>query len=396
MRRTEHLFQETPVVPAPALAGPRLPCSAAPRSRGSVLVIVMVTLIFATLALIAFLEKAANDLLVDQREVRKDRLRTEAYSALEVTLAVLEQFREAGQGLRSPAEGWSDPLEFAGYTPSEGRTVNVTFEDESGKLSLPRASGTVLANLFKQWQVQQRDAEELADALMGWMRRGHVYSTAVMPDYEHQPIPFEPPGRSLRSYSELATIERVREVFYDEDGRRNEYWTRFVESVSLFDFQRPNINAARPDTLAALGEFDPTQQQTLTDYLTGAGPYASQGPGFFRSPGDAQAIAGPAGNAGAFASTISALRINVTVIDGRTEFRISAVIAPPGGASAVDTNASAQRMQASAASAQTSAQRQAQPSATQAQASRPPTAAQDQGTRDIRYPFTLLEIRENS
>src|SRR5687767_2231482 len=99
---------------------------------GSVLVIVMITLLFATFALIAFMEKASVDLLVDQRDVLTRRLRAEAYSALEMTLGVLEQFREAGNGLRSPSEGWADPLAFAGYTPSEGREVHIAFEDESG------------------------------------------------------------------------------------------------------------------------------------------------------------------------------------------------------------------------------------------------------------------------
>jgi len=106
-----------------------------------VLVIVMVTLLFATFALIAFIEKATNDLLVEQREAETKRLRMEAYSALEVTLAVLEDFRQVGNGLHSPAEGWNDPLTFAGYTPTEDRTVEVAFEDESGKIPCRTPTG---------------------------------------------------------------------------------------------------------------------------------------------------------------------------------------------------------------------------------------------------------------
>src|SRR3954468_20994411 len=116
--------------------------------RGSVLVIVMITLLFTTFALIAFMEKASVDLLVDQRDVLTKRLRMEAYSALEVTLGVLQEFSEVSNGLHSPGEGWTDPLGFAGYTPSEGREVQIAFEDESGKLSLPHANAQVLTNLF--------------------------------------------------------------------------------------------------------------------------------------------------------------------------------------------------------------------------------------------------------
>lgn len=357
--------------------------------RASVLIIVLVTLVFASVALVAFMDKATNDLLVDQREVIDRRLRMEAYSALETTLAVLEDFRLASNGLHSPAEGWSDPLAFAGYAPSEDRVVQIAFEDESGKISLPRANAEVLSKLFENWNVSQADADMLADALLGWMKRDHVYTTAVMPDYEQGTIPYEPPLRSLRSYGELAAIEKVREFFYDAEGRPNDYWRRFVASVSLFDFSRSNINGARPDVLAAIGQYDPTQQQQLSEYLSGKGQYETQGPGYFDNVERAQTIAGPGGNAGAFGTTLSALRINVTVLDGRSEFRLSAVIAPPNSAKTVQQTATSQRLQASASSAQTSAQRQVAPNASQ------PAANAQNGTQDLRYPFTLLEIREN-
>src|SRR5690349_7427521 len=88
--------------------GSCLPIAAAPiaseawtsRSKlGSVLVIVMITLLFATFALLTFMEKASVDLMVDEREAVTRRQRMEAYSALEMTLGVLNEFREASNGL---------------------------------------------------------------------------------------------------------------------------------------------------------------------------------------------------------------------------------------------------------------------------------------------------------
>lgn len=369
-------------------------------SRGSVVVIVMVTLLFATFALLAFMEKASVDLLVEQREAVSRRLRIEAYSALETTLAVLEDFREVGQGLRSPAEGWGDPLGFAGYTPGDGREVIVTFEDESGKISLPRANAQVLINLFKNWGVTENEAEALADAMLGWMKRDHVYATGVHPNYDSSPLPFESPGRSLRSFHELAAIEKVREFFYDEDGRPNDYWKRFADSVSLLDFPRSNLNGAKPDTLAALGQFDPQQQQNWSEFRQGRGMHQRGGPNWVQNPADAQRILGPTGNTNAFGATISALRITLTVRDGRTEFRVSTVIAPQGSqATTVQQTATATRRETSAASAQTAAQQQTRPNAqqqTQPTRSQTGTAnAQNPAQRNLKYPFTLLEIREN-
>ncbi|MBL9202584.1 MAG: general secretion pathway protein GspK [Opitutaceae bacterium] len=353
--------------------------------RGSVLVIVMVTLLFATAALLAFMEKASVDLLVDQREAVARRLRLEAYSALEVTLAVLHEFREAGGGLRSTADGWGDPLAFAGYTPADGRVVDVSFEDESGKLSLPRANHAVLTNLFIHWGLAQADAEAVADALAGWMKHGHVYTSALRPSYDNATLPYEAPGRPIRSFAELAAIDRVRELFYDEEGRPTDLWKRFAAAVSLLDFPQPSINGARPDTLAALGRFDPQQRQRIEEYFNGTGTYAGQGPQTFRNPADVARVAGPGGDANSFAATISALRVNVTVRDGRTEFRLSAVIAPPGGATTVQQTAT--KPVTTTAAAKATAQEQARAAAN--------PAAKNAAATSLRYPFTLLEIREN-
>ena len=356
--------------------------------------IVLITLLFTAFALVAFIEKSGNDLIVEQHAAETRRLRMEAYSALEVTLAVLEDFRQVGNGLHSPAEGWGDPLTFAAYSPTEGRTVDLAFEDESGKISLPQADAQTLSRLFQSWQVTPVDADGLADALMGWMKRGHTYTSAVAPDYEQSATPYESPGRSLRSFGELAAIDKVREFFYDTEGRPNDYWRRFVDTVSLLNFPRPNLNGAKPDALLALGQYDPSQQQNLSDYLAGAGSYQTQGPGYFQNVAEAQRIAGAAGNTNAFVTTISALRILVTVHDGNSQFRLAAVITPPGGASTVQTTATSSRPPASATPARPGASSQNQPNA--GQRSAPTTTRNGQAApRSLNYPFTLLEIREN-
>lgn len=366
--------------------------------RGSILVVVMVTVLFATFALLAFQERAMTDLLVDQREVLARRLRMEAYSALEVTLAVLKEFSDAAKGLRSPAEGWNDPLVFAGYTPGAGRRVEVSFEDESGRLSLPRADAPTLVRLFRTWDLSEPDADQLADAMIGWVKVGHKYSTSVHPDYEQSSVPYQEPGRSLRSWSELAAIVKVREKFFTEDGRPNELWQRLTSSVSLLDFTRPNINGARPDLLAALGQFNSSQRDNITDYLRGAGTYKLKGPGYFQDAGEASRIAaGSGGVTSGFGATISALRINVRVIEGTMSFRLSAVIAPEGGAKAVTTVAGSNRPKDAGKAAQ--AAKEATPSAPVAVTTGAATRGVGAGapgtpTKSLKYPFTLLEITE--
>ncbi len=352
--------------------------------RGSVLVIVLVTLLFTSFALVLFIEQASTDLLVESRDATAARLRRDAYSTLEATLATLEDFRRAGGGLHSPAEGWGDPLGFSGWRPREGCTAEVTLEDESGKLSLPHADAATLVTLFKAWDLKPSDADRLADALLGWMRRDYVPTTALVPDYDAGDVPFAAPARPLRSFGELAAVDYARDVFYDEHGRPNDLWRRFTATFSLYDYAQLNLNAAPGDVLTAIGFPDAAQQQRLHDYLAGTGGYTSQGPSWLTSASQAAAPLGTSALPAGTGALVRALRVNVTIHEGSTVFRLSAVVAPAGGATIVKATATSSQVAASD-SAATAAQA-AQAAATAAPATPAP---------QLNYPFTLLEIREN-
>ncbi len=377
--------------------------------RGSVLVIVMITLIFAAVALVAFIERAMTDLLVESRDTEARRLRQDAYSALETTLAVLADFREVGNGLHSVTEGWGDPLTFANWSPGEGRTVDIGFEDESGKLSLPQLTATHLTELFKAWQLTPAgadapagtppptdipvyDPEELADALVGWMKANHTYATAITIDYDHAQLPYEEPGRSLRSFDELAAIDYVRDIFFGPDGRPNSLYYRFTSDVSLFRFPKPNLNSQKPDVLAALGKFDDTQKQKLSDYFAGTGQFSQQGPAWLTDLNTATTIVGKGGDPNLFTTTISALRISITVHEGAAQFRLVAVVAPlQNGASTIQATASSIRAQ-TASNTPGSSGSTTQPSNTPTASTNAKAAS---NAKKLNYPFTLLEIREN-
>ena len=354
---------------------------------GSVIVVVLVALMFAAAALIVFIEKAGNDLLMETREADAARLRREAQSALETTLAVLEEFRQVQGALRSPAEGWGDPLEFAGYESLSGAVVRVRFEDESGKLSLPTMDGPALVELFKSWEVREADAERLADALLGWMQPDYVPKTAGAPaseDYDRGDTPYQPPGRPLRSFSELAAIGVANEFFYDAAGRPNANWHRFRETVSLYRYPAPNLNAAAPGALAALSRFDDGQQRRFAEYLRGSGPYARRGPGFFRTADEALAVAGGQASLAGWGVEVRALRIRVFVERGGSRYELAALVSPPNGAEPVlpveIRKRDGRRTDAAAP----------------APASAPPPPAASRGNRKtLNYPFTLLEMTEN-
>ncbi len=361
------------------------PTKSRPLHAGSVLVIVLVTILFTSVALVAFIEQASNDLLVEARASAAKRLRVEAYSALEVTLATLQSFSQAGSGLHHPAEGWEDPLAFAGWTPRDGCTAEVTFEDESGKIPLSRADATTLKNLFDAWQMPPADAERLTDALLGWMRKDYVPASGRPTDYDQMAIPYAAPARPLRSFTELAAIDYAREVFYDEQGRPNDLWRRFVATFSLYNFQQINLNAAKPDVLAALGFTDLSQQQRMGEYVSGTGGYAGQGPRWFTSPGEVSSVLGSAELPAMSGVLIRALRVNITLREGKSEFRLTAVVSPQGGATIVPSTATSATPAASGTA-----------TAPAAAAGTTSTAAAATPAPRLNYPFTLLEIKENA
>jgi len=380
------------------------------------------------MAMMVFMEKASNDLLVEQREAAAARMRLEAYSAMETTIGTLEDFRAALGALRSPSEGWYDPLGFAGYEPADqdnliyyginpDYTVEVAFDDESGKLSLPNTNATQLTNLFTYWGLDADTSAKLTDALLGWMKKDYVPTSAGAPqpeDYDTGDLPFAPPGRPLRTFDELASIDYVRDLFYDDAGRPNDYYRAFVSTFSLYDFQTTNINATNVNVLGALGSQDPVNDQKLADFLDGADNHASGGaPGWFATKAEISQLLGDS-PATRLNVTISALRVIVTVRQGNSSYRLNCLLSiPPGGAGAKipaawtqvrpagaaatsgtmgvagSVNSSALSTSANAtASNRGTSQAAGLGGGTTGNTAAPPVA-------NLRYPYTFLEIREN-
>jgi hypothetical protein len=365
---------------------------------GSVIIIVLVTLMFTSVALTLFIEKASNDLLVEARAADDARLRREASSALETVLAVLQDFQDVNGGLRSPQEGWDDPLGFAGYEPEAGRTVEVNFEDESGRISLPSATGPVLVNVFKGWGLSPPNADKLSDAILGWMKKDYVGTSAGAPraeDYDRGELPFIPPSRPLRSFDELASIDYARDLFYDENGNPTELWRRFVATFSLYEYNSPNINGAAPDLLSAYGSTDPNLQKRLDDYIHGRGSYKNRGPGFFPDKERVAFILGAQSPAAELGTEIRALRVHVTVREGQSSYRLSVLVAPTTRGGARIPRAAASNTDGDGASPP-AASPQPTPSAGGSSSGR--TTIGGSGAtaeKKLNYPFTLLEIREN-
>jgi hypothetical protein len=205
----------------------------------------------------------------------------------------------------------------------------------------------------------------------------------------------------MRSFSELAAIDYARDVFYDEQGRPNERWHRFAATFSLYNFPQQNLNAMPADALMALGVSDPQLQQRMKDYLAGTGQYATQGARWFTSPTDAAGVLGANALPAGAGAVVQALRVNITIREGRAQFTLSTVVAPPGGATLVPAaaapgNAAAPATPAAPANPAANTSSFLPSHGKAAQGSGTPAAAPASPAPKLKYPFTLLEIEENA
>jgi general secretion pathway protein K len=346
---------------------------------------VLVTILFAALLLTRLIEAGSPGLLIAMHTADRDRLRADAYGAMETTLAALMDFRTVDGALYSPQQGWADPLGYAGYVPREGVTLDVAFADESAKLSLPAMSPDTLGALLVRLGLSVNDAARVADGIFVWMHNDHpAAESATGPAaYEKLDPPSQPPYRPLRSFSELASIAVAKDFFYDPDGRPKPLLKDFMAAVSLYQFAATNLNSAPPDVLAATG-WDASQTATLQKYL--ATPVsATKTTPYLRSVADAR---GQVGNAEVrnLGAQIQLLRITVTAREGAARLQVSALVTWPGQASLPPSLAAIP----SAATAATGQQ------ATAGGNAQVQTQASAASANTLRYPYVVLEFSESS
>lgn len=297
--------------------------------RGSVIVVILVALALASLLLARFVETTSVELLVATREADRDRLRGDAAGAMELALAVLAEVRAIDGGrVHGPAQGWGDPHEYAMMEPREGVEVTVAYEDESGKLSLPRMDAATLKEVGVGLGLMDRDAERLADAILTWIRPEHTpVSFDVSPTaYEREALPHRPPGRSLRTRGEMAAVAVARDYFYDEEGRETALAAGFWRVVSRYDFGVTNLNAASPELLAMRG-LDTRQIELVQGWQGGMVARPVGAMPYFRTLDEARGLMGESPGLAGFGTEVQALWVTVTVREGRAVMRLRALVA---------------------------------------------------------------------
>ena len=86
--------------------------------RGSVILLVLGLVLLTSFMLMRFIDRAHTELLTEAKHGQQVPLRHEAYSALQITFAVLEDIAAIDEGLHSPNQCLGEPLDYFDYTPT--------------------------------------------------------------------------------------------------------------------------------------------------------------------------------------------------------------------------------------------------------------------------------------
>lgn len=350
-------------------------------TTGTVLVAVLVMVVLLSFVVVAFMQDATSRIKYYGLFHNRDDLRTDAYSALETSLAVINQFREIDGQLWGPAQGWSNPLQRAGFNAPNGSKVRVRVRDESGRFGIQNVDYETLTTLFYVLDFDRSESERLADCLLDWMddddlRRLNGFDGD---DYRNLNPPYSPANKPIKSWDELPLVYGFKEAFWDEDDRPLPKLQRFKDAFSLYHTESINLNSAPyivRRVLEERGMLDPYVYQSYINRDT-----------FRQSEGEPRVIrdaqeAGYTGEGGRVGVEASLLVIEVQVNRGEATFLLNALVSWSGSnpAAAGSTRTESQQR---GTQRDESGQRQHQTTARSANASQ------------LGYPFKVHALVEN-
>ncbi len=373
-----------------------LPDSAIPPSnlsvpsarRGSILVFVLVIITFLSAILLLYTEEALAKIKYWGLFYNRDDLRTQAYSMLEMTLAVLSEIREIDSTLSSPVQGWRQPLNYSGLTAPDGIQVSIEIQDESGKIPLvPHLDRALIIAFFDQMEgFDFILAGELYDCLIDWMDEDNdkLLNGYDGDDYRRDSPAIFPANRRIASWEEFRLIHKWKEVFYDEQGFPTNAFTRFREAFSLINEGKVNLNMINSEAMRVIALAYGLDVDWIRIYLAGPDGEPDTADDRILNGNDPELLRQlHLQNNQLLGFQIDVMKISIQVSRGDANFFISALVKYTGA----DPEAQNSR------SSRTERQEEADASTPQDQGRI--TARNEDAGQALGYPFRFLQLVEN-
>lgn len=301
--------------------------------RGSILLMVLVLVIVVSYVLTKFIERAHVEVQGEGYYVERTRLRLQAWSMLEVAVAVLADVKTIDGALFSPTQGWRDPLDYAQVELPEGMNVIFEFLDESAKLGINELDEGSLFLLFDHMEFELDVSQTLTNSLLDWIDENDEarIDGGESEEYSSSEMEMHPSNRPLRSLSELSSIIGFREHFFDEFGFPNHYFSQLAEMLTHHPVTTLNANTASPLALEALAGLNEIQVETLNDYLAGIDrEIDTDDDNYFATGGEISDVLGETEAGVPISNQISILTIKVTVQESGSAYSLIGTISTEG------------------------------------------------------------------
>jgi len=228
--------------------------------KGAILVFVLGLVVLLGSLCLRLMEETVQELRLVSQYHKRDDLRLEAYSLLDVTVAVLNEFRTLdNQSLKSGA-GWENPIEWSGLSPLGERVkwLQPSFKGESGKLPLFTTNEKVMKELFAimyngdSGLLDEDDGRPFYNAWMDWQDSDDNEREEGAEDdyYEERSPPYFTSGKKVESFEEFRMIKgfgfdpddsRKSGLFFDEQGNETMNMKNFRETFSFYHEGPVNI-----------------------------------------------------------------------------------------------------------------------------------------------------------
>ena len=310
---------------------------------GSILIFVLVLILLISVIATRLMQETIQEMRYVSQQHFRDNLRIHAYSVLDLTVGVLNEFFMIERTLYSPDQGWGDPLKYAEILPFEPNVSwKVKITDESGKVPFATTREKDMINMFASMiagesLVDEDDGQPFYDAIMDWQDADDEDRDEGAEDdyYEDLDPPYFTPGKKIENFEEFRMIKGFAfdyddpdntGIFYEEDGRETENLLNFRNSFTFFHDGAVNVNGASDFLLRFLCGED----EDLFEELKGGPSSYSKESSFFMSMND-PTLGQLAQKSGIKLGTVASMfRIEITASRGKANFQLHAILGRDG------------------------------------------------------------------
>ena len=349
------------------------------KKRGSILIFVLVLIVLLSVISTRLMQETIQEMRYVSQQHFRDNLRINAYSLLDLTVGVLNEFSMIEKTLYSPDQGWGNPIEYSEIEPLEKNIKwEVRISDESGKVPFFSAREKDMIYLFAsmfagEMRVDEDDGQPFYDAIMDWQDPDDEDRDEGAEDdyYEDLDPPYFTPGKKIENFEEFRMIKGFAYdyddpdnsgIFYEEDGRENQNLSNFRNSFSFFHEGPVNVNGATDFLLRFLCGED----ESLFEDLKGGPSLSSQESSFFMSMND-PVLSRLSQKSGIQLGTVASMfRIEITVSRGKANFQLHGILGREGSNPGSKSSKT-----------------------------RKITQSRSPQNQKIKYPFRILTLREN-